>query len=198
MILRSLLSLVTLTASTAFTFGISPQSANPATVNSCARFAAAATSYQQREATAVLANNPTGKCTGPGTIEWSHSTVVMKIPRRPDTYPGNCPTGGDFDTGWTCVYNATNFNGTQLQFHDCCAYQDLQQYGGPSWQTLSFINTRRSEPPSVNPFRSWLNQFTTSPHGHAYCMQGESSDGDINNLATTDRWILLTNTETHC
>jgi hypothetical protein len=193
-----MLGLVALTASTAFAVSASPQSAHSADTNSCTRFATAATSYQQQEATAALANNPAGKCVGPGAIEWSHPTVIMKVPRLPDTYPGNCPTGGDLDTGWTCVYDATNFNGTQLQFHDCCEYQDLQHYGGSSWQTLSFINTRRSEPPSVHPFRSWLNQFTTDPHGQAYCMQGESSNGDINNPAASDRWILLTNTETHC
>jgi hypothetical protein len=195
MILRSMLSLAVLTA---FTFGAGPQSAQVAGSNSCAEFAAAATSYQQREVAAALANNPAGTCIGPGTVEWSHPTVIMKVPRSPDSYPGNCPTGGDFDTGWTCVYNDTNFNGTQLQFHDCCYYQDLQAFGGPSWQSLSYINTRRSEPPDVNPYRSWLNQFTTEPHGHAYCMQGESSNGNINSLAESDRWILLTNIETHC
>jgi hypothetical protein len=197
-ILRSLISLVALTASTALAVNSSPRSASLPDGNSCARFAATSTSYQQHEVMAALANNPTGKCVGPGTVQWSHPMVIMKVPPAPDTYPGNCPTGGDFDTGWTCVYNNTNFNGTQLQFHDCCYYQDLQAFGGSSWVTLSFINTRRSEPPSVNPFRSWLNQYTTDPHGHSYCMQGESSNGDINNPAESDRWILLTNVETHC
>jgi hypothetical protein len=127
------------------------QSPNRAGPSSCTQFAARATGYQQRQVSAALANNPAGRCVAPGEIAWSHPTVIMKVPVAPDAYPGNCPTGGDFDTGWTCVYNYTSFNGTQLQFHDCCYYQDLQHYGGPEWQTLSYVNTGPPPPAAPSP-----------------------------------------------
>jgi hypothetical protein len=124
MIRRYLMTLaVALSALLWFAVPVSVSSASASTTAavspSCAQFAAIVTSFQSSQVAEALANNPAGTCTGPGQISWESGSVVMVIPAQVDI-PSSCPTGGNFDTGWACVYNVTHFRGTRPQFHDCC------------------------------------------------------------------------------
>jgi hypothetical protein len=167
---------------------------------SCQKFDAKASAYQRTQVSAAIANNHKGTCIGVGKISWNKGSVVMAIPKtaKAANLPKSCPSGGDLDTGWACVYNLTHFHGTRLQFHDCCYGQNLRHYGGPDWVSLSYASTRRSEPPFVHPFRSWLYQFNGRHHGREYCMEGQSAAGVISGPVTHNKWIFLSNSEDHC
>jgi len=168
--------------------------------HSCQKLDARATTYQRTQVALALHNNPSGTCVGVGQISWNKGNVIMTIPKTPKAaaIPKSCPTGGDLDTGWACVYNLTHFHGTKLQFHDCCFEQNLRHYGGPDWVSLSYASTRRSEPLTVHPFRSWLYQLHGKHHGLSYCMEGNSAAGVISGRVTHDQWIFLSNDEHHC
>ena len=161
----------------------------------CAQANSAATTYQTTQITAALANNPAGTCVGLGEISWDNGNVIMYVPAQAN-FPSSCPNPF-LDTGWACVYNVTQFRGTRLQFHDCCFSQDLQHYGGSGWQSLSYASTRHNWITGT-PYLSYLYHNQNPPHGLTYCMEGNSAAGIISGSVTRDRWIFLSNIESHC
>jgi hypothetical protein len=182
--------------------GIASAAAAQRLPRSCQKYDAKASTYQRAQVAAAIANNPAGICTGVGKISWNKGSVIMTIPKTANApapaLSKRCPTGGDLDTGWACVFNATHFKGTKLQFHDCCYEQNLRHYGGADWVSLSYVSTRRTEPPFVHPYRSWLYQFKGKHHGLEYCMEGESAAGVISGNVKKDQWIFLSNSTDHC
>jgi hypothetical protein len=154
-----------------------------------------ATSFQAMTVAAALRNNPTGVQIAPNEVSWDNGKVIMVVPATPDgsvTPDGSasrCPSGlltGD----WTCVFDQGSWNGTMLQFQDAGYAQDLHYYGGSSWFTLSYANTRGQ--------RSWIrkDQFDGDPP--QYCMSGNSAASLLPSSDTRDRWIYLTTNYAHC
>jgi hypothetical protein len=165
-----------------------------------ANFAARATSYQNAALKTALRRMPEGRRISPSQVEWrtAHGgLVVMTVPAKaggstlsPDV-ADSCPAP-IIGTRWSCVYNLTNFAGTRLQFTDAGPYQDLHAYGGTSWETFSWSNTRGQ--------RAWLNQFANhQASGNSFCMTGNAHGSNITgNASVTDRWIYLSSNYDPC
>ena len=112
----------------------------PSANNANAQFAAEATSYQNSVLAKALINNPSGVRISPDKVEWNNGSVIMAVPAGPDASSPPCPN--TLTTHWTCVYNQTNWNGTQLEFKDQGYYQDLYAYGARhGGQTRSTTNS---------------------------------------------------------
>ncbi len=165
-----------------------------------ANFAAEATSYQNSALATALQHAPGGTRIGVNQVEWTTADgglVVMTVPATaggstlsPDA-TDSCPAPF-IGTRWSCVYNLTNFAGTRLQFTDACPYQDLHAYGGSSWETFSWSNTRGQ--------RAWLNQYANhNASGASFCMTGNAHGGNITgNPSVPDRWIYLSSNYDPC
>ena len=186
----SLITAVLLVAMTAFAaVTASAAVAAPSSNGSNARFAAKATNYQNSTITAALHNNPSGKRISPSEVEWNNGSVIMVVPTGPDNSSPPCPN--TFTTHWTCVYNQTNWNGTQLEFKDQGYYQDLYAYGGSGWRTDSFDNELRQ--------RTWLNQYESHTHsGASLCMSPQATSADSVGSWSPDRWIYLSTNGSPC
>jgi hypothetical protein len=166
--------------------GVATASASTA---NAAPVATAATSFQNATISAALENNSSGVRVSTSEVEWKNGAVTMTVPANPDAGVGGCPSG--IASGqWTCVYDELSFHGTRLQFQDAGYYQDLRQYGGADWDTLSYSNTRGQ--------RSWLNEYKTGNHGSSYCMTGNSAGSNISGDWSEDQWILLTSNYDAC
>lgn len=151
-----------------------------------AQFVAEATPYQNAVIARTLRYSSSGTRVGPGTVEWSHGSVRLLVPRQPNTPTPDCPDL--LALRYSCVYNATNFGGRQLEFKDP-GYKDLHQYQS-NWTTRSYAIEQ--------PGRSWLNQSKASNHGVSRCMSGDSQDANYNGPAKADRWLLLTTNLSPC
>jgi hypothetical protein len=152
-------------------------------------FAAQATNYQNSVINHALANNPTGIRVSAGKIQWNHGDVVMVVPKGPNYSSPPCPS--TFTSHWTCVYNQTNWNGTQLEFHDVGFYQDLYSYGGSGWYTRSFDNELNN--------RTWLNQYANhQASGISYCMSPNAISANSNGSWSHDRWIYISPNNAGC
>ncbi|MGH3305213.1 MAG: hypothetical protein ACRDOK_26805 [Streptosporangiaceae bacterium] len=136
---------------------------------------------------AALANNPSGVRIAPDKVEWNTGTnreVMMTVPANPNdpAISNNCPYS--ITEHWTCVYNAINFGGTQLQFMDCCYAQDLYAYGGSGWYTKSWVNNRHQ--------KAYLWQHSGSPHGASFCMSPVATGANSSGTSWShDEWIYL-------
>lgn len=167
--------------------------ANAATTNHvispAAAFAAKATSYQNSTIAKALKNNPAGKRISPSKVEWNNGSVIMAVPAGPDDSSPPCPS--TTFTHWTCVYNQTNWNGTQLEFKDQGFYQDLYAYGGSGWRTNSYDNELRQ--------RTWLNQREShTSSGITLCMSPQATSADSAGPWSPDRWIYLSTNGAGC
>src|SRR5690348_14475498 len=175
-------------------------------------FASSATAYQNSTVASALARAPSGQRVAPGVVEWANYSVVMAVPKTrtgttasmavptgaavaasPDVLAagtGGCPSG--VLTKWNCVYSQTGFGGTRLQFKDSGYYQDLWYWGGGSWVTKSYSNTRG--------YRGWLNQYANhNASGESLCMNPHSAMSDTSHfLASLDRWIYLSKNSAPC
>ena len=175
-------------------------SAATTTAPASTNFVAQATSYQNSALATAQERTPGGTRISSSQIEWSTADgglVVMTVPVNasgstlsPDA-TDSCPAP-IIGTRWSCVYNLTNFAGTRLQFTDAGPYQDLHAYGGTSWETFSWSNTRGQ--------RAWLNQFADhDASGASFCMTGNAHGGNITgNAAVRDRWIYLSSNTDPC
>jgi hypothetical protein len=168
--------------------GVFQASANAAT-RATSPFAAQATSYQNSVIVKALANSPTGIRVSPSEVKWDNGDVVMNVPAGPDYSSPPCPS--TLTSHWTCVYNNTNWNGTQLEFKDVGIYQDLYAYGGSGWRTDSFDNELNN--------RTWLNQYENHSHsGISYCMSPNAISSDSIGSWSPDRWIYISPNNQGC
>jgi hypothetical protein len=195
-------------------FGVTAPSARA--VAPRAQYSAQASQYQNRVIAAALQTNPSGTRIAPDMVEWNNDSVLMTVPTTSDGAPGvatataatvrskrhrataaatgGCPTPNWLGEGyyWECVYNQVDWHGTRLQFKDAGYYQDLWSYGGNSWHTESWSQTRGQ--------RSWLNQYANhNSSGASLCMSGNAAGSDTASLsASWDRWIYLSDNYAHC
>jgi hypothetical protein len=154
-----------------------------------ARYAAQASAYQNTTIAQALQRQPSGQRVSPSEVAWNGGSVIMAVPAAPFDSSPPCPSS--FFTHWTCVYNQTNWNGTQLQFKDQGYYQDLYAYGGSGWRTYSYDNELRQ--------RTWLNQYESHTHsGISLCMSPQAISADSAGPWSADRWIYLSTNGNPC
>jgi hypothetical protein len=157
------------------------------------QFAAQATSYQNQTIAETLAGSPSATRIGPNQVEWKNGSVIMTVPATPNAGVGNCPTGGWFSDGWTCIYNDTRFHGTRLQFHDCCYAQNIYDYYQTGvWTTWSWSNTRGERS------RLWQTIGNPSDHGYSLCMNPNSASSHAAGFWMHDPYIYLGTDPNHC
>lgn len=174
---------------------------------------AAATPYQNATIAAALANNPAGTRVAPAVVSWDAGTVQMVVPSGPGgstatlspTATGSgsganlgalpngsrssCPSS--LFTQWSCVYNGYSWNGTMLEFQDSGYYQNLYQYGGTNWVTLSWSNTTGD--------RAWLNQNENHNNpGAELCMTPGGAGSNSFGPWSGDQWYYLSNNTSQC
>ena len=120
--------------------------------------------------------------TGPLSLSSTAATVT------PDGSTSSCPGWSVFGSvAYSCVYNATNWDGTRLQFRDQNIFQDLRKYGGYSWTTLSFVNNLGD--------RSWLFPSQSTNSSPSLCMGPQSQGSNSQGAWSGDEYIWIgTNT----
>ena len=164
-----------------------------------AAFAAKASTYQNAEITAALSRAPGGVRVAPGQVEWNNYAVVLTIPAtaQASTLPTALPAATDscpapiIGNRWTCVYSQRYFGGRRLQFKDAGYFQDLHYYGGVSWITNSWSNTRGQ--------RTWLQEVASHNNaGNEICLTGNAHAGILSGPNNVDRWIYLSTNYDHC
>ena len=102
----------------------------------------------------------------------------------PDGSTSTCPGWTIFgQAAYSCVYNATNWNGTRLQFRDQNIFQDLRKYGGYSWTTLSFVNNLSD--------RSWLFPSQSTSSSPSLCMGPQSVGSNSQGAWSGDEYIWI-------
>jgi len=163
-----------------------------------AAFAAKASTYQNAEIAAALSRAPGGVRVAPGQAEWNNYAVVLTVPTtQASTLPTVLPAASDscpapiIGYRWTCVYSKQYFGGSRLQFKDAGYFQDLHYYGGVSWITNSWSNTRGQ--------RTWLQEYPSHNNaGHEICLTGNAHAGILSGPNNVDRWIYLSTNYDHC
>lgn len=154
-----------------------------------AQYAAQASAYQNTTIAQALGRQPSGQRISASEVQWNGGSVVMAVPATPNASSPPCPSS--LFTHWTCVYNQTNWNGTQLEFKDQGYYQDLYAYGGSGWKTYSYDNELRQ--------RTWLNQYESHTHsGITLCMSPQAISANSVGNWSADRWIYLSTNGNPC
>jgi hypothetical protein len=150
--------------------------------SSAARYAAAATSYQNTTITEAAALMPGGTRVSRSEVAWKHGAVILRVrptPAAPDRI--SCPSG------YFCAQGSTAGRTDVWEFENAQA-----RYGADYWLTWGgFYPSGVQDWNNQTGYRVWLESVQNG--GNELCI---SNGGTGTN--NTNYWILMTNNSSHC
>jgi hypothetical protein len=195
--------------------GTSP--AHPDRNLSAARFAAAATPFQNKVIDRLMARVPGGTRASAGEVEWADGHVRLGVPRSPHgraAFPGAAKTF-DASSGcpddYFCAYGAQEFGGCAIAFpggwqveFDWAAFSGQNCTGDPgtwSWDNETSYRVWKEQDwsgESAVPGAPYYYSGGTDS-GNNWCIKPHVSNGDVGDKASrTDGWIQMTANTATC
>jgi hypothetical protein len=177
--------------------------------SSAARFAAAATPFQNKVIEGALARVPGGTRVSAGEAEWNGGHIILGA-----TAPGaraNDDPGCEY--GAWCAWGATNFNdencwaevftGTSWDWFDWGMYSSDESGCGSvgtwSWYNDSPVRVWKEQNHTGGTYEGSFEYSGGTGSGNNWCISPGDPNGDVTDTQTrTDGWVYLSGTSTPC
>jgi hypothetical protein len=197
--------------------GISPAHAATASSPSTARFAAAATSFQNKVIDSAMTTIPGGTRVSTDEVTWDSSRISLRVAANASETPDNaCPSGDQCDSngcpdGSFCVYSQTDFSAPSA----CAVYVagapplwfDWGEYssvycgddGTWSWDNNRGYRTWKEQDYSGGTYNGGYYWSGGTGSGNTWCISPDVSNSDVGDTQTrTDGWIYLSSNTSAC
>jgi hypothetical protein len=186
-----------------------PAGASATASASAARFAAAATPFQNKVLEGAMSRVPGGTRISAGEVKWDGGRIALEA-FAPHAETAASPDQGFICySGYFCAWSSTNYDGS-------CAF-DLEGDSGYqfNWAVYSGVNCGGAGTWSwqnLTGYRAWKEQYSTggtdvqsyyfingSPSGLSYCISPGSSNPDVTNATIrTLGWIYTSGNSSAC